>query len=243
METQTNAAGSKKAAKVVDLNRYAIDVKNGNGIRRIDPIDVARESQEADAVREQGRQQQVRTGDHLLMVAAKCVDAEEFDGVIRETLRRLNWGRGREIPTPRTFSVYVAAIKRGMAKFGLRPLDTVEIPLIREGAPVFEEGRVVMERVKLDGIGVFKRAMSNFTTAERHAKERDRRADIRKDAEKLKKAGFITAEAELAVRRVLWTLRHTRDDSVMADIAEDLLNVAEKYPSPEPFPERNSTPH
>jgi hypothetical protein len=248
-DKQVVQTGTKETAveRVVDITQYVIDVKLQGLTHKLDPIGIAREAEQAESLRDQGRAQSVRVGDHLLLLAARCADASEFDAVIKETMRRLNWGRGREQGAPRTFSVYVAAIKRGMSKFGLRPMDTIEIPMVREGAIVRNGNNVpAMERVKLDGIGVFKRAMNNFKIAEReaaHVKD-DRRSEPRKEAERMRATGFLTEEAERAVSKVLWAVRHTRDEMVAANITEELLAVAERYKPLEPFPEdRIAAPH
>jgi hypothetical protein len=137
----------------------------------------------------------------------------------------------------------VSYVRGGLRK-GLRPLSTVEVPSVDKGAVKRDEqGEIIREKLTLDGISVFRRALSNTALAEREAAQKTddgRRSAARKEAERLRQAGFISAEAESAVGRVLWTLKHAKDDKARTAITEGLLKLAHKYAPAEPFPEKRT---
>lgn len=230
----------------IDLRRFVISVTIEGKQHQLDPVGIAREAEQADITKETARQKGVRFGDHLLKMASLCNGWQEFEDVLKETQRQLNWGRGRERATPRTFSVYASTIKRGMKAFGLVPLAEIEIPSADKGQLTrTESGEVITERVRLDGISAFKRAIDRFALAERDSKSavEDRRSAARTEAERLKSAGFISAEAEQSVTQLLWTFKHMRDDDVRAKLVEGLNKLLGKYPSPEPFPQKAVRSH
>jgi hypothetical protein len=244
---EPKAAPPQSGPAAIDLSRFVISIMAEGKPHKLDPIGVAREAEQAEVSKEQSRLKEVRFGDHLIALAALCSSAEEFGAVIAETQKQLNWGRGRERATPRTFSVYASTIKRGMKKYSLVPLENAEIPVIEGGDLKRDEhDEVVRERVKLDGIGVFKRAINCLARAEREASRlsaEDRRSPARRSASQLHKAGFITAECEQAVSRVLWAVKHARDDKTREAITVKLNKLAAKYTPTQPFPEQAARPN
>jgi hypothetical protein len=228
----------------IDLALFAIMVSGPNGNQQeLHPVGIAREAEHAETAKGELRQKEVRFGDHLLTMAAKCKDLSEFDSVIKETMRQLEWGRGREKATPRTFSAYVSLVRGGMKK-GLKPLGTADVPVIKQGQlQRGEDGEIVTEKLKLDGVSVFRRATQNLAIAKREANKAaddDRRSAGRREAARLHTAGFITAEAEQAVSRFLWAMQHQRDEKRQAAMVEGLDKLTAKYPPPEPFPEKRA---
>lgn len=241
---RTTTTNGGIAGTGIDLALFAIIVAGPGGRQQeLDPVGIAREAEHAETAKGELRQKEVRFGDHLLTMAAKCRDLAEFDSVIRETMRQLEWGRGREKATPRTFSAYVSLIRGGL-KQGLKPLGTADVPVVKlGGVERTEAGEIVTEKLKLDGIGTFRRAVANLKLAKREAAkaaDTDRRSAGRREAARLHTAGFITAEAEQAVSRFLWAMQHQRDEKRQAAMVEGLEKLTAKYPPPEPFPEKRA---
>lgn len=236
-ETSTGQQTAKGTAPAkLRLSDYQIEVVDPvtQAVTALGALEIADYAEELQrAIRDVASRDETFSG-YMVKLAATCENPSEYAALCSTIEMEKKWGRGN--PAPQKWKVYQSYIYRLWEDFDVMPGSTVDVPLVKQGVLLVDEGgNPIKESVTLDSISKIKKAKQGFTLEAAGPPFKERRQPTRQIVDRFVKPmeGTIEEEASEVVQDILWAFLHLTEAQSRRMIAR-LRRVLADFPVKEP---------